>query len=107
MHILHSPGTFGFRTNRTGAPHGDVLSRINPRLNNLSIYLVCSSSCTTDNGYAFRFEGGSVPVLISWSTALFGGNPSGNSSLKTSLNSCNTVCTSTSLELPIGASACS
>ena len=76
MHILHSPRDFGLWTNKTGAAHRDVLSRISPRLNRILICLVCSSNCMTDKGEAFRL-GVSFLVLISWSIARRVGNSSG------------------------------
>ena len=65
IHIRHSPGDFGFWTNITGTPHRDVLSLIKPRFSSASTCFVCYCSCTTDNGYAFRFTGFLAPVSIS------------------------------------------
>src|SRR5579859_1077034 len=65
MHILHSPVFLA--TNSTGAPHGDELSRINPRFNKSSTCLACSRSSCAESGYAFRFTGFSLPVSITWS----------------------------------------
>src|SRR5579859_147837 len=76
MHILHSPVFLA--TNSTGAPHGDELSRINPRFNKSSTCLACSRSCCAESGYAFRFTGFSLPVSITWSISRLGGTRVGN-----------------------------
>jgi hypothetical protein len=82
MHILHS-SVFGFLTNKTGAPQGEVLSRIKPHFSNSSICLVCSCNCATDRGQCQRWHlVGSKSGTDRDSTEFFGSRSSTNLHLK-------------------------
>ena len=82
---MHSQRVLSFLfANRTGAPHGEVLSLINPLSSNSGIWTL--SSCnSTGSILCGVIEMGDVPGCssIHKSTSLYGGNP-GSSSKKTS-----------------------